>query len=74
MAQPLTRSHRPGARVGTTLGVALLALVLHIEPAASSGAAPACDVIVSPGNDIRATVETQPVRATICVSSGTYHG
>lgn len=72
MAEPLTRCRRPGARVGTTLGVALLALVLHIEPAASSRAAPACDVIVAPGNDIRATVDAQPVRARICLSSGTY--
>jgi hypothetical protein len=72
MLQPLTRIRQCSSGVGTTLGVALLALVLHIDMAASNRAAPACDVIVSPGDDIRATVDAQPVRARICVSSGTY--
>lgn len=72
MAQPLTRRPRRGASVGTTVGVVLLALVLHIEPAASSRAAPTCDAIVAPGDNIGAVVDAQPVRARICVSSGTY--
>jgi hypothetical protein len=72
MAQPLTRRRRRGAGVGTTLGVALLGLVLHIGTAASSRAAPACDVIVVPGDDIRAMADAQPVGTKICVSSGTY--
>jgi parallel beta-helix repeat protein len=68
----MTRRRRRGARAGTGLLVAMLGFVLHIVPATSSRAASACDVIVAPGDDIGAVVDAQPVRARICVSSGTY--
>lgn len=50
----------------------MLGLVLQIEPVVSSRAAPVCDVIVAPGDDVDATVDAQPARSSICVSSGTY--